>query len=195
MNAEIVKNASNEFCPKCGSSQLKNCNAIEIGHTFFLGSSYSSKLHATIRRGEFEEVPLQMGCYGIGLTRLLAALLERNTSLSSERISWPAPRIAPYLASIIPVSMNRFESQIHQLIQELENENLSDSIILDDRPYELHSFGFKIKESESIGIPVRILVGKTSLDGNYEVEMDGIDKTLLSAKDIALLLKKLMDGI
>lgn len=148
-------------CPVC-RSPLNMERGLEIGHLFNLGYKYSSKLGVSFLDQEGEKHPLLMGCYGIGVSRLPAAIIEQN--YDEEGIIWPG-EVAPFKAVVIPTSGRTFEFS-RKLYEQL-NENSSD-VLWDDRDL---SAGIKFKDSDLIGIPLKIIVGRTFLkEGKIEIK-------------------------
>jgi prolyl-tRNA synthetase len=144
-----------ESCTRCGS-ELKMSRAIELGHIFKLGTRYSERMGATYLDSEGMERPVVMGSYGIGLERILVAAIEQNAD--EDGIVWPAP-LAPFDAVVVPLNMSdsRIVSTSELLYAEL-GRNLD--ILLDDRDERA---GSKFKDSDLIGIPLRITVGERGL--------------------------------
>lgn len=158
-----VRNAAEgETCPHCREGELRFHRGIEVGHVFKLGTKYSAAGGATVADAEGKETPVIMGCYGIGISRLLAAVAEQR---HDERgLAWPAS-IAPYRAHIVPVAM-RDETQ-RSLAEAMYATLLRHGVeaLLDDRDERA---GVKFADSELIGVPVRIVVGKHAAEGNVE---------------------------
>jgi len=153
-----------DLCLHC-NSKLKIEKGIEIGHVFKLGTTYSEKLNAYFVGADGIRQPIIMGCYGIGISRLVAAAIEQN--YDNKGINWNE-HIAPFEVNIIAVGYEK-----DRLIAKASNElyrDLSDmgyEVLLDDRK---DSYGIKIKDSELIGIPVNIIIGKSYKD-KEEVEL------------------------
>ena len=166
-----------DACPACGSP-LRAIRGIEVGHIFKLGTKYSEALEANYRNAEGEEKPMVMGCYGIGISRTMAAAVEQNND--SDGIIWPIP-IAPYQVIIIPVN-NKKDDQ-RQVAQDIYEKliNLGLEVILDDRDERA---GVKFKDADLIGIPVKITIGPKSLqEKQVEVKKRWEDGTQLVAID------------
>lgn len=143
-------------CPTCGNP-LQDIRGIEVGHIFKLGTKYSDAMEASYRTAEGEEKPLVMGCYGIGISRTMAAAVEQN--YDGDGIIWPMP-IAPFQVIIIPVNSKKDEQMsVAQNIYEQLIEN-GWEVILDDRDERA---GVKFKDADLIGIPVKITIGPKSL--------------------------------
>ena len=151
---DIRQAVEGDICPQCKEHPMKMRRGIEVGQIFKLGTKYSSPMKCTYTNAEGKNVPMVMGCYGIGVTRTMSAIVEQYHD--EHGIKWPL-NVAPYQAVVVPVSMND-ESQImvaEQLYTSLQNEKCE--VILDDRD---GSLGFKMIDWELIGIPYIIVCGK-----------------------------------
>ena len=146
-------------CPKCGAG-IEMKNAIEIGHTFKLGTKYSTPLGATYLDDNGKEQTIVMGCYGIGVNRILASLIE--TSHDKDGIIWPVS-LSPAAVVVIPVKMDDKDvaAKAEEIYEALKEEGIE--TILDDRE---KSAGIKFKDADLIGFPVQVVVGKKSLAEN-----------------------------
>ena len=152
---------SGESCPVCQAS-LRIERGLEIGHLFNLGYKYSSKMGALFLNQEGKQIPLSMGCYGIGVSRLPAVIIEQN--YDEDGIIWPE-EVAPFAAVIIPTSEGTF-NYAQRLYQTLKDNAID--VLWDDRDT---SAGVKFKDSDLMGIPLKIIVGKTFLrEGKIEVK-------------------------
>lgn len=151
-------------CPRCSGS-LRLRPAIEVGHVFKLGTKYSEALEARFLDVDEELKPIIMGCYGIGVNRILAALIE--TTHDANGIIWPVA-IAPYEVVVIPV--NAADEASLKTAQRL-HEDLLDrgvDVLMDDRDVRA---GVKFKDADLIGFPLRIVVGERGLQhGQVEVK-------------------------
>ena len=150
-----------EYCPCCGSP-LKITRGIEVGNIFQLGTKYSKPMGATYTDEKGKDKPFIMGCYGIGITRTAAAAIEKYHD--DFGIVWPK-EIAPYHVDIVPV--NADDSEQMDVALKLYNalNSLGIETVLDDRADRA---GVKFKDSELIGFPYRITVGKTIKEGLVE---------------------------
>ncbi|ODV89475.1 hypothetical protein CANCADRAFT_17015, partial [Tortispora caseinolytica NRRL Y-17796] len=151
-------------CPSCAGS-LRLTKAIEVGHTFYLGTRYSKPLDANYTSSGTDsaqmELPIEMGCYGIGVSRLVAAIAQ--CTMDSKGLNWP-PVIAPYHSVI--VHSPEFEEQAVLAHRNLAAAGLTSAI--DDRP---ERFGWKLKDFQVMGIPTAIIIGKQFADtGLVEIE-------------------------
>lgn len=151
-----------EACPHCGEGQLKFNLGIEIGHVFKLGTKYSEKLGATYLDTSGKSQPMIMGCYGIGISRLLAAVVEQNHD--DLGIIWPAA-LAPYQVHILLMSAkDAVQVELAEALYKQLNE-LGVETLLDDRDERA---GVKFKDSSLIGIPLTVIVGKDAGEGRVE---------------------------
>ncbi|GAH83770.1 unnamed protein product, partial [marine sediment metagenome] len=156
-------------CINCGK-ELKIEKGIEIGHIFKLGDKYSEKLDARFLDVDGKLKPLVMGCYGIGVSRILAAVIEQLHD--DKGIIWP-PSIAPFTVNIIVTTeknkeLSKASDMIYKTLKELNVE-----VLYDDRDV---SAGIKFKDSDLIGIPVRFILGRKFLDSrliDVEYRKDG----------------------
>ncbi len=151
-------------CPHCGLS-LEEARGIEVGQVFKLGTKYSEALQATFLNEKGEKKPIVMGCYGIGVTRTMAAAIEQNHD--EHGIIWPLA-IAPFHVVVIPVS-NR-EAQQVEVAEKIYTDLLAAGVevVLDDRNERP---GVKFKDADLIGYPLRVVVGAKALaEGNVELK-------------------------
>ena len=157
-----------EPCPVCGQP-LKLRRAIEVGHVFKLGTKYSVPLNALFLDESGKQRPAIMGCYGIGITRTLQAIIEQSND--KDGIIWPLA-VAPYAVCITPLSVAP-DSPVMTLAEKLYAELTRQGVevILDDRDERP---GVKFKDSELIGFPIRVGIGEKSLaKGEVEVKVRG----------------------
>jgi len=148
-----------DVCPKCGKT-LEFSRGIEVGHTFKLGTKYSKSLKATFLDKDGKERHFVMGCYGIGVSRIVAAAIEQSHDQNG--IIWPLA-IAPFQVLILPVNyedekMRAISSRIYK-----EMENGGCEVLMDDRDERA---GVKFKDADLIGIPIRVTVGEKTLAKN-----------------------------
>ncbi|HEY5040442.1 MAG TPA: proline--tRNA ligase [Verrucomicrobiae bacterium] len=164
-----------EPCAKC-AKPLKIRRAIEVGHVFKLGTKYSEKLNATFLDADGSRKPSVMGCYGIGVTRTLQAIIEQGND--KDGVIWPLS-VAPYQVCITPLAVAP-ESQAMQLAEKFYAELTAKGVdvILDDRDERP---GVKFKDSELVGFPIRIGLGEKSL-AKGEVEIKPRNGALQSVK-------------
>ncbi len=173
--ADLRTVTAGEPCAKCGKP-LKIRRAIEVGHVFKLGTKYSESLNATFLAEDGQRRPCVMGCYGIGVTRTLQAVIEQSND--KDGIVWPIS-VAPYTVCITPLGIAP-ESPVMQLAEKIYAELLARGVdvILDDRDERP---GVKFKDSELVGFPIRIGIGEKSL-AKGEVEIKPRAGALLAVK-------------
>ena len=152
-----------DVCPKCGGA-LEHAKGIEVGQVFKLGSKYSEALQATFLDQNGRPNPMIMGCYGIGVSRTLAAAIEQYHDENG--IIWPRS-IAPFEAVIVPINAKdeALMSTSHTIYTVLKDAGID--VLLDDRKDRA---GVKFKDADLIGYPLRITVSKNTLENN-EVEI------------------------
>jgi len=156
--ADLRMVVAGDPCPRCDLGSLDSYRGIEVGQIFYLGKKYSESLGATYLDAEGRERPIEMGCYGIGITRLLAAAIEQNHDTNG--IIWPFP-IAPFQVHILPI--NYKEEQI-RAVTDVLYEDLSrhgTEVLLDDRDERP---GVKFKDADLIGVPLRVTIGAKGLE-------------------------------
>lgn len=173
--ADIREVATGDKCPKCGGT-IKSEQGIEVGHIFKLGTKYSDSLGLKYLDESGKQKTVIMGCYGIGVTRCVAAAVEQLHD--DNGIIWPVS-IAPYEAIVVPANY-KDEEQV-KAAEKIYEELLSQGIetLLDDRTERA---GVKFKDADLIGIPVRVVVGKKLGEGIVEYK----ERTMESATEIAL---------
>lgn len=151
-------------CPKCGGG-LEAYRGIEGGHIFVLGTHYSSKMKATFLDETGEAKPFVMGCYGIGVTRLMASAIEQHHD--ADGIRWPMS-IAPYQVTVLALGGDAAILEAATKLYETLKEKGVD-VLLDDRDERP---GVKLKDADLIGIPLRVAIGKRGLEeGKAEVKL------------------------
>jgi len=166
--ASVIKDVRNivegDKCPKCGGS-IKLTHGIEVGHIFKLGTKYSKALNCVYLDEQGKEVPMVMGCYGIGVNRTMAAIIEQN--YDENGIIWPIA-VAPYHVIIIPV--NTSDSVQMETAEKMYTElcKAGIEVLIDDRDERP---GVKFKDADLIGIPIRITVGRKAGDGIVEYKL------------------------
>jgi prolyl-tRNA synthetase len=151
-------------CPRCGRAMTER-QGIEIGHVFKLGTKYSKAMGANFLDDKGSEVPLIMGCYGIGVSRLLAAAVEAGHD--GNGIVWPLP-IAPFEVVVVPLQVQNAAvmEAAEMLVKRFEAAGVD--VLLDDREQRP---GVKFKDADLIGIPLRVVIGERGLkDGTIEVK-------------------------
>ncbi len=162
--ADIRVITNGDKCPKCGQP-IKTAQGIEVGHIFKLGTKYSDALGLKFTDESGEQKTVIMGCYGIGVTRCVAAAIEQMHDENG--IVLPVA-IAPYEVMVVPVN-NKEEEQMRlaeEIYEDLKNQGIE--AVLDDRAERA---GVKFKDSDLIGIPLRIVVGKKCGEGIVEYKL------------------------
>lgn len=161
---DLRKAVLGDLCPTCGKP-MKLGRGIEVGQIFKLGTKYSKAMNCTYTNQEGKNIPMVMGCYGIGVTRTMAAIVEQYNDEFG--IKWPL-NVAPYQVVVCPVSMKdeTQKSLANSIYEELKKANAE--VIYDDRD---SSLGFKMKDWELIGIPYVIVCGKKSLENVVEFKV------------------------
>jgi prolyl-tRNA synthetase len=175
-------------CPSCGG-ELKTYRGIEGGHIFVLGTHYSAKMGCTFLDEDGKDKPIVMGCYGIGVSRLVATAIEQNHD--ADGIRWPMS-IAPYHAIVIPAGKEEeIQETAFELYGQLEAEGVE--VILDDRDERP---GVKFKDADLLGIPLRIVVGKKGLaDGKVELKArKDKDVSMVPVGELVAKVKELVGG-
>lgn len=158
-----------DACPKC-SSELKAYRGIEGGHIFILGTHYSAKMGATFNDEDGNDKPVVMGCYGIGVSRLVATAVEQNHD--KDGICWPMA-IAPYEVLLTPIGKDDAPFELAETLHD-ELEALGVEVLLDDRRERP---GVKFKDADLIGIPLRITIGNRGLkEGKLELKARTADE-------------------
>jgi len=151
-------------CPRC-SARLTVQSAIEIGHVFKLGTKYSEALAARFLDHHERQHPIIMGCYGIGVNRIIAAVIETNHDAGG--IIWPVA-LAPYEVLLLPLKVSDPETMkvADRLHDELAAAGID--VLLDDRDQRA---GFKFKDADLVGIPLRVVIGERGLkQGKLEIK-------------------------
>lgn len=164
-------------CPRCEGT-LKFYRGIEVGHVFKLGTKYSEKLGAVFLDANGQEQAMIMGCYGIGVSRVLSAIVEQ--SHDENGIIWPVS-IAPFHVHLIPVSV-KDEVQM-KLAEDLYGRlrGAGVEVLLDDRDERP---GVKFKDADLIGIPVRVTIGKQAAEGRVEFKLrNGLEMADLTGEE------------
>ena len=151
-------------CPVCGEP-VKHARGIEVGQVFKLGTKYSESMGATYKDENQEEKPIVMGCYGIGVTRTLAAVVEQHHD--KDGIIWPVA-VAPYH---VIITLMKPDDEVQLALAEKIHDELSAKgveVMLDDRDERP---GVKFKDADLLGIPVRITVGRMAPEGKVEYKL------------------------
>ena len=178
--ADVRTIAPGDPCPKCGKP-VTTTQGIEVGHIFKLGTKYTDALDCTYLDETGVPQTIIMGCYGIGVTRTIAAAIEQFSD--GNGIVWPVP-IAPYQVIVVPV--NTADETQAKLAEEIYQSLLEQGIetLIDDRQERA---GVKFKDADLIGIPVRITVGKKAAEGicEFKLRSGGEAEEMESAKAVS----------
>jgi prolyl-tRNA synthetase len=186
--ADIRNVVHGDSCPRCDEGNLEMWRGIEVGHVFKLGVKYSKSLKATYLDAEGKEQTIFMGCYGIGIGRTVAACIEQNNDENG--IIFPIP-IAPF--QCIVSALNLKDDAVREASEEIYFRLIEEGIevLLDDRDERP---GFKFKDADLIGIPLRIVVGGKNLaEGKVELkERRGGVVELLSPEEAVTKVKEMV---
>lgn len=184
--ADVRRVKEGDTCSICGKP-LRVARGIECGHIFKLGKKYSESMHAVVLDENGKEVVMEMGCYGIGISRTMAAAIEQNNDENG--IIWPTA-IAPFIVDVIATNM-KDEAQVklaEELLEALESNGIE--TIYDDRNERA---GFKFKDADLIGFPFKVVCGKKSSEGIVELKIRRTGETLEVAKEnVVETVKELM---
>jgi prolyl-tRNA synthetase len=155
--ADLRLAAAGDPCPRCDDGSLESYRGIEVGQIFYLGRKYSESLGATYLDSEGRERPIEMGCYGIGISRLAAAAIEQNNDANG--IIWPFA-IAPFHVLLLPINYQdkTIQEVSDRLYRELQQRGIE--VLLDDRDERP---GVKFKDADLIGVPMRVTIGAKGL--------------------------------
>ena len=177
--ADIVVCGAGDLCPECGKPmELKR--GIEVGQVFKLGTKYTAAFNATYKNDKLEAKTMIMGCYGVGVSRTLQAVVEQ--SHDKDGIIWPAS-VAPY--QVVIENLDPSNADVTKVADELEKslEDAGIDIIVDDREERP---GVKFKDADLIGFPVRVVVGAKGLaNGGVEVKRRAEDKSKTAIVPVA----------
>ena len=177
-----------ESCPKC-STPLKEARGIEVGQVFKLGTKYSKSLQATYHDEGGTEQLCVMGCYGVGVSRTMAAAIEQN--YDKDGIIW-SMTIAPYHCIVVPVNMK--DTLVREAAEQLytQLQGLGVEVVLDDRDERP---GVKFKDADLVGYPLRVIVGSKSLaTGHVELRhRHSGESELVRTEDLAKRVKETVD--
>lgn len=152
---DLIVTKPGDSCPRCDSGQLDVQKAIEVGHTFHLGTRYSEPLNALIAVPDKNtKEPMQMGCHGIGVSRIIGAVASL---MSDEKgLNWPKV-IAPYEAIVLTTPQTPDEEAV-EVYDTLHKKAKDMDIVLDDRP--IKSLGWKLRDADLIGYPIIVVLGR-----------------------------------
>ncbi len=184
-----LKESSDQNCPKC-DVPLEKINTIELGHIFKLGTKYSSVLGANFIDANGQKKPIIMGCYGIGVSRLVSAIIAQNHD--KEGIIWPK-EISPYQAIIMPLDTTdkKIMDKAREVYKELGQGGIE--TLLDDRDERA---GVKFKDADLLGISLQVIIGRELLKRNtLELKIRRSQKKIIKAEAVILEeIKKFVNG-
>lgn len=160
-----------------GEGVIKFTKGIEIGHIFKLGTRYSESMGANVLDKNGREIPVIMGCYGIGVSRLMSAIVEQYADENG--MNWPKG-LAPFDLHLVPINLND-EAQA-ALTSEVEDtmKKAGYQVLIDDRKERA---GVKFADSDLIGLPVRVTIGKKAAEGIVEVKIRATGETVEVRKE------------
>ena len=182
--ADIRNAVEGDICPKCGKGKMKMARGVEVGHIFKLGTKYSKALNCVYLDKDGKSNLVVMGCYGIGVGRTLAAIIEQHHD--DNGIIWPA-EVAPYKAIVVPTKVN---DETNMALAEKIYSDLTAAgveVLIDDRNERP---GVKFKDADLIGIPLRITVGRRAGEGIVEVKRRDSDEAVEMTADEAVAAAK-----
>ncbi|RUM35359.1 MAG: proline--tRNA ligase [Desulfobulbus sp.] len=194
MTGDVRQITPEDSCPACGGS-LELTEGIEVGHIFKLGTKYSDALEATFQDQEGNQQPLVMGCYGIGVSRVVAAAIEQNHDKNG--IVFPLP-LAPFQVLVLNLGVNNEKTTraAEKLYKDLQAAGLE--VLYDDRDERP---GSKFKDADLLGIPYRVTVGKTwEKEGAVELRLrkNGETSTIIyeqAAEEISAMVHAALNTI
>ncbi len=172
-----------DICPKCGK-KLSFTKGIELGHIFKLGTKYTAPLEANFIDTANKEKPIVMGCYGIGIDRIIAVSIEQNHD--QEGIIFPIP-LAPYQVLILPTNYQDkiLQKKSDEIYNQLRENGIE--VLIDDRD---ETTGVKFKDAHLLGIPLVIILGRNFIDkGEIELEKRGGEKEIITEKEVLSKIK------
>jgi prolyl-tRNA synthetase len=180
--------AEGKTCSKCKRGKLSSQIAIELGHIFQLGTKYSVAQGAFFLDADGKQRPIIMGCYGIGVSRVIAAIIEKHND--EKGIIWPK-EVAPFDIEILPVPGADDNREIMGLTDQYDRElsGWGMDVLIDDRQ---ESPGRKFNDADLIGIPLRVTIGRRNLaHGNVEIKIRETNETITVEK--GAVTKKIME--
>jgi prolyl-tRNA synthetase len=189
--ADLRQITTADPCPECGGT-LETKEGIEVGHVFKLGTGYSESMNATFQDKDGQEKHFVMGCYGIGVSRIVAAAIEQNHD--DKGIIFPIP-LAPYTVIIVNLGVNEeiINSAAEKLYQDLQTAGLE--VLIDDRDERP---GFKFKDADLLGIPFRVTVGQNFVkNGTLEIKnrKDGTIEEMTPEETVTSLQTKIFTAL
>ena len=188
-SAKSIKEAGGQSCPECNVT-LEKINTIELGHIFKLGTKYSLALGANFIDAKGQQKPIIMGCYGIGVSRLISAIIAQNHD--KDGIVWPK-EISPYQVIILPLDTTdrKIMGKAREVHKELEQGGIE--VLFDDRDERA---GVKFKDADLLGISLQVIIGRESLKKNtLELKIRRNQKKVIKTKRVILEeIKRFVNG-
>ena len=187
--ADLVIVRDGDICAKCGKPMVIK-RGIEVGHVFKLGTKYTDAFKAVYKTDELKEQVMVMGCYGIGVSRTVQAVIEQ--SHDKDGIIWPAS-VAPF--QVVIENLDPKVDEVNKIVNELELqlETSGIDVIVDDREERP---GVKFKDADLIGFPVRVVVGAKGLaNGGVEVKRRSDDKSKMKVVPVAEALEAIKSAL
>ena len=189
--ADLRQVTTEDPCPECGG-RLELTEGIEVGHIFKLGTNYSEAMNAVFQDKDGQEKPFVMGCYGIGVSRVVAAAIEQNHDENG--IIFPVP-LAPYQVTVLNLGFNdeAVTAEAERIYRELQEAGID--VLFDDRDERP---GSKFKDADLLGIPFRVTVGKSfTKNGMLELRArrDGATEEIAPARLLAILQEKIRSAV
>jgi prolyl-tRNA synthetase len=171
--ADLRQAVAGDPCPRCGKGVFEAHRGIEVGQVFYLGTKYSAPMGASFLDADGQLRPLEMGTYGIGVSRTMAAAVEQNHD--ADGIIWPLP-LAPFDVEVVPVSVT--DTAVRETAEKLHADLLAVGVdpLLDDRDERP---GVKFKDADLIGVPLRVTVGQKGLARGVVELRHRLDGTVL----------------
>ncbi|MFH1459831.1 MAG: proline--tRNA ligase [Candidatus Omnitrophota bacterium] len=188
--ADVRNITENDFCPRCKNA-IQLSQAIEVGHVFKLGTKYTDSFGADFLDESGKPQKIIMGCYGIGVTRIIAACIEQNND--EYGIIW-SKEICPFEVLVMPLNTDNPELAgiAHKIYNELKNNDLD--VLLDDRDLRA---GTKFKDADLVGIPVQVVIGEKGLKQDLvEIKIrKNNQKTQVLVKDVISKVKDILEKL
>lgn len=189
--ARLTLAEAGDTCHRCGKSTLVARRGVEMGHIFKLDTKYSKSMNATYLNADGQERHFIMGCYGFGVSRAVAAIIEAKHD--NNGIVWPRSA-TPFHVEVLPINVTdettmAMAERLYGELRELKWE-----VLLDDRDMRA---GFKFKDADLIGVPLRITIGERNLkDGKVETQYRGEDRSeLVTPEEVPSVVEKFYAGL
>lgn len=161
--ADLIVARQGDACPRCDDGVLKAGKGIEISQVFQLGTKYSESMGATFSDEDGQDKPFVMGCYGVGVSRTVAAVIEQHSD--DRGVAWPVS-VCPYEVAIIPVGKGE---EARELAERLYDDMCAAGLeaVIDDRE---ESAGVKFADADLVGYPLQLVVGRGAAEGTVELK-------------------------